>query len=371
MYIDNICLKNFRNYKNINLKLSPNLNIFVGENGVGKTNILEAISVVSNLKSFRLVSDVNLIKWGEESYFCEIDVKNNFYEKFSIGCLKQQKKFKKKVKLDNNKINKVSDYYGKLLTVVYSPDDINIINGNPEIRRKYFDGIISKVDNDYLKILSDFKKILAFRNKLLKEIKISKIKNKSELDVWDELFAEKASFLIKKRKTFIKEFCLIFEKEYSSIANEELLPKIIYKTVINKNEKDDILNKLVENRDYNIMLGTTSIGPQRDNYCIVGEDNNLFVNFASQGQKRTAAIALRNCEKKYIEKLSKKKAIILVDDVFADLDEYRRFNIIKMFYEENQVLITMVNKELLNIENITDSKYFNVYKNGKIEINEI
>ncbi len=366
MIVKNIILKNFRNYKDLKIDLSADLNLFIGTNGSGKTNILESLSVISNIKSFKNVSYSNLIKWNEFSFYCETNVLKNNNEKFSVGCIKENKKLKKKFKIDDSQIKKIENYYGKLLTIIYSPEDINLISGIPEIKRKYFDGIICKIDKNYFINLFELKKILNNRNILLKRLKKNKFRNYSQLDIWDELFIKRAIYIIKKRKEFIKEFSQYFREEYIKIFKDEYIPELNILFSLNENSEEELYKKLQKNRDKDLLLGTSGVGPHRDRY-IFSLNNIEFKNYASQGQKRTAAFALKNSEKKYIEKITEKNCILLIDDIFAELDKSRRINIINLLEGKNQVLFTMVSKEFLNLKNRSIG-FFNV-ENGNV--NEI
>ena len=170
MIIDSLKIIDFRNYKELNINFSPDINFITGENGAGKTNIIEALSLISNLKSFRNSSENDIIKWNSDSTYCCGIVSENDFKKFEIGILKDNRAIKKKIKIDDNNIKKGSDYYGKLLTVIFSPSDINIINGTPDLRRRYFDSVISKIIPDYINELNSFKTVLNSRNTLLKKI---------------------------------------------------------------------------------------------------------------------------------------------------------------------------------------------------------
>ncbi len=174
MYIKELALRNFRNYKNITIDFSPGINYISGPNAAGKTNILESISIISNLRSFRNVSDSEIIQWGENSYFGSSILGDSSFTRFEIGCSLLSGKIQKKAKIDGQVIKRISEYYGKFLTVIFSPEDIALAGGPPDIRRKFFDAVISKVDVDYLNNLSEFKRILASRNKLLRDIREKK-----------------------------------------------------------------------------------------------------------------------------------------------------------------------------------------------------
>jgi DNA replication and repair protein RecF len=341
MYIQELSIKNFRNYSNLHITFSPEINFIIGNNGVGKTNILEAISVVSNIRTFRNIHDADIVKWNEDFYYSAVKVGGEGDRLFEIGCAFESDKIKKKLKIDGKEIKKASDYYGRLLTVILSPQDINIINSTPDYRRKFFDSVISKVDLSYFEILGDFKRVLSSRNKILKDIRFGN-KNVKDLDVWDEMFCEKASIIIKKRYQFIEKFNSIFQLFYSNIAVDDEAPRIRYDSTTKTDEKTGIHQLLIAGRTKDFNLGSTSLGPQRDDFILENNSGNRFINYASQGQRRTAAVTLKVSECIIIEEEKKSKAVILIDDIFSELDEIRRSKLIDLLRRGNQIIFTMV-----------------------------
>jgi len=367
MYIKELILKNFRNYESLNIEFSPDINFIIGDNGTGKSNILEAIFITSNLKSFRNISDSDIVKWNEDSYFCSSILGNSNLSKFDIGFVSYSDKTRKKLKIDDREIKRASEYYGKFLTVVFSPIDINIINGSPDIRRKFFDSVLSKIESSYLETLNDFKKIISSRNKLLKLIRERKVNNMSQLEVWDKMFAEKASFILKSRMDFMDSFSDIFMRSYSQIAENDICPCINYKLSTASYDEDVILKKLQERRTKDILMGSTGIGPHRDDYVLSNSDGLEFVKYASQGQRRTAAISLKISEFEIIEKKLNKKCVILVDDIFSELDEKRRNKMVHILRGGNQVIFTMVNSSSLDFDDFGEYKSFAVGHGGTVE----
>jgi len=307
MFVEKLVLKNFRNYESQHFSFSSGMNFIEGKNGVGKTNIIEAISVISNLRSFRNTVDRELIQWGNTAYFCSASVLDNEDALFEVGYSLNNEKSKKRVKIDNVELHKALDYFGRLLTVVISPDDLSIITGSPDIRRRYFDSVISKADSGYFQTLLEFRKILSSRNTVLKGLRDGAGRRDRQLDVWDEMFSETASFLVKKREEFIAEFASWFSNIYMDISGEGHSPLFTYAYFPASSGKDDIFRELQKRKERDILLGSTSIGPQRDDYILKNREGHLFQNYSSQGQKRTAAVSLKFSEILYIEKKRKKK----------------------------------------------------------------
>lgn len=360
MILKSLKLINFRNYDNLEINFSPEINFITGDNGSGKTNILEAISIISNLKSFRNINDNNIVKWNSSSYYCSGEITDSEYLKFEVGYSVQNNKPKKKIKIDSNEIKKVSDYYGKLITVNFIPTDINIINGTPEIRRRYFDSVISKIYPDYIDELNKYREICYSRNLLLKKIK----ENRSDikhLDVWNRMFAEKAFSIIKKRRFFINEFNKLFKKNYLQISNEESSPSIVYSATLKSDDYESLFSEVNSNLKIDVRRGNTVFGPHRDDYLINNTEGVAFNNYASQGQKRTSSISLKLSEVEIIKEIKKKKCIILVDDIFSELDEKRRKSMIDLLKNEGQIIFTMVN-HFYDKSILLKSKQFSVDK---------
>lgn len=363
MYIQELALQNFRNYEKLAMVFSPAVNIITGENGTGKTNILEAISICAHMKSFRNIADGEIMRWGEGAYFCSSSVGDSAFRRFEVGSAFYQVGLRKRGKIDGVEINRIADYYGRLLVVIFSPLDIDIINGAPEERRRFFDSVISKVDPSYLRTLYEFRKVLVARNRVLKGMREKKIADVGELEAWDALFAEKASLVLVKRRDFISRFRPVFMQSYERIGGEDS-PDLFYTSTVEKYEADYILARLASIRKKDVAAGVSTLGPQRDDYRIGKSMDSLFVNYASQGQRRTAAISLKAAECEIIERDTSSRAVMLVDDIFSELDARRKVNFIGMLQEGHQVILTMVNATPADIIHFSDCKKFLVERPG-------
>lgn len=366
MYLTQLSCKNFRNYHELQIDFSPEINFITGSNGTGKTNILEAISICSNIKSFRNISDSEIMKWDTDNYYCSTHAESDVIHQYEIGCSLGSGRMKKKVKFDGREISRISEYYGKLLTVIFSPIDINLVNGAPEIRRKFIDSVISKTDPAYLESLNEFKRIMVSRNRLLKLLREKKTGDTRQLDVYDNLYAEKSAFIISNRKKFLHNFKDMFSRSYREIAVDDPGPELIYYNNTGSENTEEILDKLFSCRVRDIMSGTSGIGPQRDDIRLQNDSKVQFTNYASQGQRRTAAIALKTAECMYLEDMMKSKAIILVDDIFSELDEERRGNMVKILGRGNQVIFTMVDLNTLDTSSFGQVRKFRVEKDSRV-----
>ncbi len=366
MFIKELTLKNFRNYKNIFIEFTPGINLITGINATGKTNILESISILANIKSFRNVPDNEIIKWGENFYFCSLLLESSPFRKFEIGCSYISNIIKKKAKIDSIPRKRIADYYGKFLTVIFSPEDITLVTGSPDIRRKFFDAVISKVDTKYIDTLSDFKKITVSRNRILRDIREKKKKIYNDLDIWDNMFVRCASIILKKRIEFLNKFNSSFKDSSLFISGKRDSLSIEYKPTFTSFESDDIMKELLKSRNKEIFKGFTSAGPHRDDYVFIDEGHKIFKNIASQGQKRTASISLKIAEYKYIEQQLKVKPVIIMDDMFGELDEERRHKITDVF-NGNQVIISSVNADLIYRDQSIKIQRFQVAPGGIIK----
>jgi DNA replication and repair protein RecF len=366
MRVTDFIVKNFRNYSEAKLKFSSEVNFITGKNGSGKTNILEALSILSNIRSFRNIGDSSIIKKGESSYYCSAVLNESSYSKFETGCTNVNGKIIKKIKIDGGEIHKVRDYYGRFLTVIFSPNDINIINGSPDLRRRFLDSVISKTDPEYIETLSNFKKILISRNALLRKIKNNSTADFKNLEVWDQVFSEKAFKIIKKREIFINDFREKFSKSYRMISDTDETPDLFYLSLLKNKTSADIYNLMIQNRNKDIKFGSTATGPQRDDYLIAYSEKENFTNFASQGQKRTASIAIKIAEFETVEEKTGEKCVILVDDIFSELDSTRRNNMVNVLSGGNQVIFTMVNTDSITADSFRDASKFMVFPEGRI-----
>ncbi|HSV96106.1 MAG TPA: DNA replication and repair protein RecF [Spirochaetota bacterium] len=365
MFVDSIVLKKFRNYDTLELGFSSGINFIVGPNGSGKTNIIEAVSVAANIRSFRGAADADMVKWGEESYFCRLMSAESDFRELEIGYSSVPGSTTKKAKVDGCEIHRSSDYFGRLLTVIYSPGDILVISGSPEGRRRFFDAIIARVDREYLSMIGEFRKILASRNRLLKAL-LERKAAVSELDVWDEMLASSSSGVIKKRMDFLESFTPSFSGAYQCMAKQDSVPVLRYLCGFGEGPLHEIREKISGNRRRDMMAGTTTAGPHRDDYVLYHENGRTFSSCSSQGQKRTASIALKNAERLFIEEATGERVVIMVDDVFSELDSERRENLVDSLRGENQVIFTIVNTGSIDPATFCGARIFNVGPGGMI-----
>ncbi len=352
MYIKKIELENFRNYEKEKIEFDKNINIIYGDNAQGKTNILEAIFVCSLGKSFRTNKDKEMININKEYSKIEMLSKREDRE-VDIKCeLKEKKTFY----INEIIAKKTSEIIGKTYIVLFTPDDINIINNDPNKRRRFLNIMISQLRPIYINLLSEYNKILEQRNFYLKLIKYEN-KPKENLYIWDEQIEKIGKKIYEYRKEFIEKINnKIFNIHLKTTEGKEEI-EIKYISNIGKNYKDNL--KKNENND--IKKGYTNIGIHRDDFELYINKNKVSV-YGSQGQKRTSIISLKLAEAEVIYDEIGERPVILLDDFMSELDKNRIKGLLENI-KENQVIITCTDS--FKIDNSKYSLY--KIKNGKIE----
>jgi DNA replication and repair protein RecF len=332
-----IRLQNFRSYTDFVVELNEGVNIVVGPNASGKTNLLEAFMVVSGFNSYRTNFD-NLINFSAD--WCRIDAE--FGDQKRVIKINTQPKLNKIYEI-NNKLTKRITYKDIVPVVLFEPNHMQLLTGSPETRRNYLDGILSKTDIEYAKTLRDYKKILNQRNNLLKKGDISSI------FVWDIQFAQKAGYLHKKRKALVDILNNKLTDRYKNISNKDVIVEI---TLLCNSPKENyetelisLLNKEAQN---DLHKGFTSKGPHRDDFLI--SLNGIAAEYtASRGETRTMILALKLLEVDLIETERQQKPLILLDDVFSELDGSRR-KALTRYINTHQTIITTTDADIVTKE---------------------
>lgn len=363
MIIKNIKLKNFRNYENLDFVLNNRLNIIIGNNAQGKTNILESIYFLSLTKSFFAVNDKVVIK--KNCLYARIDgviTSNNGCNNLSILV----NNYGKYLKIGNKEIKKSSDYLGYLKVILFSPDNIRLLKEGPSIRRRFLNIEISQLSKRYILILNQFNDLLKQRNEYLKNIRNSLV-DKDYMLILNQKFAELAYQIYNFRNDFIVEINKRIKDIYKSIINIDNI-EIKYITDIKLNDKETMINEIIDRLDRNydkeILYGSTLIGPQRDDFCILLNGNDIS-SYGSQGQMRIAILSLKLSEIDIIFNKFGEYPVILLDDIFSELDVDKRNKLIKYLNCDKQVIITTTDIENINEELVNNAKLFKI-DNGKV-----
>lgn len=338
MYVKELVLKNYRNYENETCIFDNKLNILFGANAQGKTNLVEAIYYASIGKSFKTVKDNNLIRQNAQNGKIFLKVQKEIGEitievNFALNS-------KKNIKVNDANLDKIVNLYGNLVTVFFSPDDLKLVKEAPQDRRKFIDIALSQLSKRYLNLLIKYQKILNERNALLK----NKSQDKTVLDtiyVWNEQLSDTAKDIIYQRLEFVKKIEEIAKRVLLYLSDNKEDLEIKY-TGINLPSTEEIKKELLrlyeERFEKDYTLGYTTVGPHRD-------DIDIFLNgkevktFASQGQQRTIALSLKLAEKELIKQKIKEEPILILDDVFSELDDKRKQKLIKLL-RNGQTFIT-------------------------------
>ena len=324
MFLKNLSLLNYKNFDSTEFEFDRKINCMVGNNGIGKTNVLDSIYHLSFGKSyFNPITSQNI---RHEADFFVIDgifEKNEREEQIIVSAKRGQKKV---IKRNNKPYEKFSEHIGFIPTVIISPADRDLIIEGSETRRKFIDGVISQSDNKYLNSLIDYGKILAQRNSLLKYFAANNSFDRDTLSVYDMQLEELGNILYQKRKAFLETFIPIFQKRYATISNGKEEVSISYKSQL---EEGDFRNQLEENLQKDMALQYTGVGTHKDdlNFEIEGHP---IKKFGSQGQQKSFLIALKLAQFDFMKELSKVSPILLMDDIFDKLDENRVAHIVDL-----------------------------------------
>lgn len=361
MILKNISLKNFTNYEDEYCEFNDNINIFVGDNAQGKSNLLEAIYYISTISSSKKNKDKELIKWGRDYFSISAHFLNKFGEnKVNVKVVNN----KKEVYLNNYKIEKRKEYIGYLITVIFSPEDLYIIKGEPVQRRQYIDNELSKTDVEYFVNNIKYKKVLEQRNILLKGFNKKRVSDEL-MDIWEEQLTKYGTNIIKKRIDLIEELKNIARDIHYRITDNTEDLKIEYQTNIDIENIEESYKKLLkDNRKKDIDRGYTSIGPHRDDLEILINDKSAK-KFASQGQQRTISLSLKISEIEFIKKKKGEYPILLLDDVLSELDKKRKHKLLEEIENKVQTIITTT--DLNDIESFfIDKGKVIIIQDGKV-----
>ena len=353
MWIKELRINNFRNYKNEEIKFEKNINIFYGENAQGKTNIIEAIFLCSMGRSFRTNKDKEMILLNESQANIEIE----FEKSDRSGKIKIELAGKKNVSINGIKIKKLSELLGKINIVIFTPDDINILKGTPALRRRFLDMMIGQLRPNYVYILNMYNKTLEQRNNYLRQIR-QEGKAESLLEIWDEKLVEYGNIISNYRREFINKIIEKINIIHKKITNDNEKIDIIYTSCCEN--KKNYMDLLTQRRKLDIIKGYTTKGIHRDDFEVYINDKELSI-YGSQGQNRTAVLSLKLSELQVIHDEIEEEPILLLDDFMSELDEKRRNHFLEKI-EKTQVIITCTDK--IDIEN-KNILIYNV-KEGKV-----
>ena len=365
MYLKNLTLTNFKNYEQTDLEFSPRINCFVGNNGVGKTNILDAIHYLSLTKSFFNVIDSISIRHGED-YFIINGTFADREEEDQIFCAFQRQK-QKVMKKNGKEYQKLSDHIGKFPVVMISPADSTLILEGSEERRRFLNKIISQYDPEYLDSVLKYNKALQQRNRLLREFRESDIFDKDALMIWNAQLVKYGEYVYRERKSLVNELIPVFQEYYSMISSGKESVRLSYRSHLSEG---DFAEALISSLSKDRFLEYTTTGIHKDD-LILEMDGYAVKSLGSQGQQKSYLVALKLAKFDYIRRKSGISPVLLLDDIFDKFDAERVEQIIRLVGNSRfgQIFITDTHqsrlKEILSSHD-TDYKLFMI-SNNRIE----
>lgn len=365
MILERLSILSYKNIDQADLSFSPKVNCFLGNNGMGKTNLLDAIYYLSFCKSHNNLIDSQNIKHDADLSLIQGYYKqdNGKEDEFFCGIKRRQKK---QFKRNKKEYEKLSDHIGCLPLVMISPADSDLITGGSEERRKFMDVVLSQFDKEYLQSLIRYNKALQQRNALLK----SEMQTDGSLyEIWEEQLAAEGIIIYQKRKSFIDEFVPTFQHYYNFICQSNETVSLTYESQL---AEGNLLDLLKQKRDRDKILGYTTTGVHRDDLDMQLGDYSIK-KVGSQGQNKTYVVALKLAQFDFLQKSGKITPILLLDDIFDKLDSSRVEQIVKLVAGDNfgQIFITDTNREHLDeILRELNSEY-HLYQVQSGEVNKI
>ena len=362
MFLKKLTLKKFRNYDDLELNFDKNINIFIGNNAQGKTNILESIYVLALTKSHRTSKDTYLIK--QNSLFTKVigDVVDN-YETTNYEVLINNEG--KRVSINSNPLKKVSSYLSRINAIMFCPDDLEIIKGTPLNRRSFFNVEISGLNNDYVRYLSEYNKLLKTRNEYLKTT------DKIDLDYFNILTDKLIKlniYIYKERNNFVNKINKYIKDIYKNITGKDQIT-VKYDSFIENEETDEDLFLQLQRKyegvfNNEVFQKVTLLGVHKDDFSIYIDDVKIN-NYGSQGQHRVSILCLKLAEIEIYKNELNKEPILLLDDIFSELDKIKKSNIIKYIENGLQVFITSTDLDNISKKIVKNADIFKI-EDGKV-----
>ena len=349
MIINKLTLYNFKNHSEKKFEFSPQINCFVGNNGVGKTNILDALHYLSVGKSFLGNTDTNNIKKDEDFFTLDAEIQNE--ESEDTLKISQPREAKKVIKKNDKSYDRMADHIGYLPSVMISPYDSNLISDSGESRRKFLDSMISQTDSGYLYDLIQYQKTIQQRNALLKYFAKNRVWDKDSLEIYDDPITKSGTKIFEKRREFVAKLNPIVQNFYQIISGGKESVSVIYESHLLEDfdpaQPDRKFRELlIESLERDRMLTYTSKGIHKDD-LLFEMDSVLIKKIGSQGQQKSFLISLKLAQMSLIKELTNKTPILLLDDIFDKLDDTRVAQLIKLVNQESfgQIFITDTHRE--------------------------
>ena len=370
MLIEELKLKNFRNYSELTLHPHPGVNLFSGRNGSGKTNLLEAVHYCALGRSHRISNDANAVKNGEAFALSSVNIRNSLGQREITVRFHPDETQKKSILLDGKKIAKFSDMMGCLRCVIFSPEDLGLIKEGPSLRRRYLDMMISQINRGYFIALQQYRICMDQRNALIRNLRSNSYADTSMLSAFEETMAAPAAVIIRERRRIVSLLSESARETYQRVSDTDEVFRLVYhSSVKEETEIEEILCRLFrENREDDIRMGFTSVGPHRDD-LILTLNKNQMKQFASQGQIRTAALSMKLSQMQILRDQSGEEPVLLLDDVMSELDRKRRACLIREI-SSFQTFITCTDRDDVDCDKV-DKVWGVSAENGEASVEEI
>ncbi|WP_434121794.1 DNA replication/repair protein RecF [Salinicoccus roseus] len=365
MILNRIHLGNFRNYETLDLEFHPKLNIFIGRNAQGKTNLLESIYFLALAKSHRTSKDKELIRFNQDEAFVNGNITTS-YSNLPLSLSVSGKG--KRAKVNHMEVSKLSQYIGHLNVVLFAPEDLNIVKGSPQIRRKFINMECGQISKVYINMLSGYQKVLAQKNNYLKQKNVDRVM----IDVLNEQLAYYASLIILKRQQFVDTIEKYARKIHADISNgQEILavrynPNIKYEATEVGALEQELKALFQETLEREIERGQALIGPHRDDIAFYINDFDVQT-YGSQGQQRTTALSVKLAELELINEEIGEYPILLLDDVLSELDETRQSHLLTSIRNRVQTFVTTTSISDIN-HTIMDEMQALGIEDGKVKV---
>lgn len=336
MVFNNLSLFNFKNFDSAQLDFEDGINCFVGRNGVGKTNILDALHYLSLTKSTINPVDTANIRYGEHSFFARADIRRKKSDHTVVLSVQTGKK--KSLTVDKNEYDKLSEHIGFIPSVMISPNDTSLINEGNESRRKFFDSTISQLDKNYLYNLVRYQKALRQRNALLKDFAKEMIVDEDRLAPFDHEILQLSKALFEVRQKFLGKFEGRFRELYRELSNEHETVEIRYESQWQEKEPEKLFKQAMKK---DLLLQRTTVGVHRDAYHFTIEGKPIK-RFGSQGQQKSLIVGLKIAQFEALKEALNVTPVLLLDDIFDKLDEERMGILLRMVCDNRfkQIFIT-------------------------------
>jgi DNA replication and repair protein RecF len=353
MIVTGVKLRNFRNHAESSVEFGAGINALLGDNGEGKTNVLEAISFLSLTKSFYASADATVAKIGTESFEVEGTILSGSGTTSRVRVAYTRQPGEKSYEINGNRPERLASVIGRFPIVILSPENGGVTSGGPAERRKFIDLILSQINPAYLETLLEYRQVIKQRNRVLMDFRLRGIMDLDLLVPWDESLGKLGGVIIERRRSFLAEFREYMIKAYADVAGGVEVPEVSYVSAYPSAERNEnseeiaalLVRQLEGKRAEEFRRGSSLVGPHRDDVGLTL--NGIPVQeYASQGQHKTMLVALKVAEYHYIAERCNEPPILLLDDVFSELDVHRSERILRMTDDLGQVIITTTDEHV-------------------------